>query len=214
MATVKISLTRALSELKTLDSRIHKVMSENPLAATMYNDKFVEPGFAGRNKEEVEKLITSAMERVKSLIKRREEIKNKLIEANNCTIVTVGKEQYSIAQAIDRKKFVEVLRGGLRVMRQKLTKAEETYEDARMQFESNRQATISNMTGGKDIKEGDKNVAAVLAGYDAANRLEFIDPCKAAEYISNEMEKLEEFVANVDFVLSEANSRTEISIEE
>ena len=79
MNTEKMTVHRALAELKTLDSRIHKaIQSAKYCAAVRHNDGKIE----GVTVEEYKRKIKSDFQSVKSMINRRNAMKRAVVLSN------------------------------------------------------------------------------------------------------------------------------------
>ena len=100
MTTEKMTIHKALCELKTLDARITKCIGETEyvFANKHSNDKVNGMTVAAYCDE-----IKSGYQRVTDLIKRRDAIKRAVVLSNAVTKVTVGGKEYTVAEAIEMK---------------------------------------------------------------------------------------------------------------
>lgn len=100
MTTEKMTIHKALCELKTLDARITKSIGETEyvFANKHSNDKVNGMTVAAYCDE-----IKSGYQRVTDLIKRRDAIKRAVVLSNAVTKVTVGGKEYTVAEAIEMK---------------------------------------------------------------------------------------------------------------
>ena len=92
-----MSLHRALSELKTLDKRIHKQIDDSKFVGVKHKNKKVnlfqdEKEFIREAKADYQSII--------DLITRKQKIKKAIVEANANTKVTVAGKEMTIADAI------------------------------------------------------------------------------------------------------------------
>lgn len=103
MTTEKMTIHKALCELKTLDARITKCIGETEyvFANKHSNDKVNGMTVAAYCDE-----IKSGYQRVTDLIKRRDAIKRAVVLSNAVTKVTVGGKEYTVAEAIEMKTTV------------------------------------------------------------------------------------------------------------
>ena len=109
----KMTVTRALAELKTLEKRITKVTGEcEVIKVRRKEDKW--------DVQEFNRGAQSTYQSAVDLIARRDEIKRRVLQSNAVTKVRIGKEDMTIAEVIDRKqaiKFKKNLLDKLRVQK-------------------------------------------------------------------------------------------------
>ena len=110
----KITIHRALAELKTIGSRIDKSIEEFTPAGMMQKDR---PVNNFKPKEEFEKLVKQKFQSTTDLINRRNRIKTAIVQANSKVIVKIAGKEMTIADAINlrttivyQKKLIETSR--------------------------------------------------------------------------------------------------------
>lgn len=206
MTASKISITRALAELKTLDARI---------ASLTDTSKFI--GIAVKNVvnggpvDVYSAKAKAALQSLNDLISRRDSLKCAIVLSNASTPVQIGSKTYKVAEAIERKNSIayqQALVNTLRAQRQ----------TAKADMERTNQAanaTLNTLIGGLVSKEGtvsESDIEAVSRPYRENNFATLVDPLS----IDNEIEKMDaeisEFLLNVDFSLSEINAVTTITV--
>lgn len=205
---MKITITRALVELKTLSSRINKAIDEfKPVA--IVTGKKAPRGYTTR--DEFERDAKSKAESISSLIKRRNQIKSGIVKANAITIVDIADISMSVAEAIERKNSISF-------EKDLLTSLSTSYYNAIQQQEildnkcQEQLHKLLEVNFGKDAKAKSEEIDAISKPYLENNAPKLVDPLD----IKKKIEKLENFIskfeAEVDIVLSEANAKTEIEI--
>ncbi len=65
---------------------------------------------------------------------------------------------------------------------------------------------------GKDVRTNPDTIAALTTTFRENNKVELVDPIHLADQIARFEEEIDTFVTNVDWVLSESNGRTMVSI--
>jgi hypothetical protein len=65
---------------------------------------------------------------------------------------------------------------------------------------------------GKDMKTNPETVSLLSASFEANNKITLLDPLESGKVINALDEEIENFTTNVDWVLSEANSKTLITV--
>ena len=107
MTMQKISVTRALVELKRLDERIGKAISGGLfIARTVGRDTNKKVVGSSDSVAAVEKRIQGSFDKVTSLITNREKIKSALVMSNATTHVSIMGRNVTVAEAIELKSTV------------------------------------------------------------------------------------------------------------
>ena len=101
--TQTMSIHRALSELKTLKDRIPKAIQEADFIAT---DRKSAQKINGLSIEDYEKTIQAGFDKAVSLIERRNQLKDAVVQSNAVTEVVVAGETMTVAKAIERKSSI------------------------------------------------------------------------------------------------------------
>ena len=97
-----LSIARALVELKTLDSRINKIINQTSWILLKSKNKN-----SNTNEEEYKKNTLSDFQSVNDLIARRDKIKNAIILSNCSATVLLGEKKMTVSQAIEYKKTIQ-----------------------------------------------------------------------------------------------------------
>ena len=95
----RMSIHRALAELKTLDARINSACS----GTFVYANKKSNAKISGMSIEDAKKFLVGNYDRAKDLIERRKKIKSAIVESNAKTEVEVAGIKMTVADAIERK---------------------------------------------------------------------------------------------------------------
>jgi len=201
VTTEKMSITRGLVQLKLLDKRINKSLNESCFVDFKIGKKV--------NNENCDPL--SSLSKVTDLVIRREAIKSAIMQANANTIITINDEQMTIMDAIEKKKSISYLIALKDHMRRQLARISDEikFQNERMQERLDKQL---EEIYGKSGKVRDDDYEAVSKPFKANNEATLIDPIKIQNKIDELDEYIDNFISEVDLVLSEANSRTEIEI--
>jgi hypothetical protein len=106
---MKITITRALNEVKLLDKRINSAIENLVLADVSYAK---EPGkVSSRNqympKDDFIKKVKGDFQSVNDLIQRRSYIKAQIAQSNSLTEVNVAGVTMAVAEAIEKKASIE-----------------------------------------------------------------------------------------------------------
>lgn len=206
----KMTIHRALAELKTIDSRIEKAINEFT-PTVIYQEKKI----TKEHKNLFEENVKSQFQSINDLIIRKAQIKKAIIYSNSITNVKIGEKTMSVADAIFYKTLM-----GLKFQFLNSIKSKHSGAKAKMNLE-NEQIERTALDNAKIMlgKQGDDKVKAT--DDDVKNLVEpFIERniYKLSDVlnIEKQIEKIElensEFLLNVDACLSESNATTFIEL--
>ena len=207
---MEMSITKALRELKTLDARILKKINETTFAASKKPKENIR-GFKTVN--EFEKEAKESIQSIKDLMNRRKQIKKSIVESNATTVVEVSGVKMTVADAIERKNFIEIEKTLLRKMNSDYAKSQEKVEVNNELAQDRLDTQLNNMIS----KDGKTDLTAV-EGYKKlfweSEETILIDPIDIKEIATKMALDIESFEDDVDVALSEINARTLITIEQ
>ena len=100
MTTEKMTVHKALAELKVIDSRISKAINEG---AYVVANKHSNEKIHGKTINDFKEYMKSCHNKVTDLINRRNAIKRAVVLSNATTKIKVGNDEYTVAEAIEMK---------------------------------------------------------------------------------------------------------------
>jgi len=133
------------------------------------------------------------------------------MKSNSVTEVEVGGNKMTVAQAIEFKKTIEykqVLLQRLKYQRQQVVIDVESHKQ-RVQTKIDDNVKI---ICGKDSKPDENVIKSVSEGISKGDPIEVYDPIGLDKVIKELETGIEDFKANVDYVLSESNALTVITV--
>lgn len=212
MTTEKMTVHKALCELKTLDARITKAIQGS---VYVFANKHANAKVAGMSVSDYCAEVKSAYQSACDLIARRDVIKRAVTLSNATTKVTIGGQEYTIAEAIEMKNH------GIPMQQKLLDKLAKDRHTARKQSDDNNgellemraDEYVKSLYGNVDMKGAGEEIKKVRADFIAAQTMELVDPIN----IDIEMKRLETaingFTVEIDAALSVSNALTEITVE-
>lgn len=207
---MEISITKALRELKTLDARILKKINETTFAASKKPKENIR-GF--KTVDEFKKEAKENLQSIKDLMDRRKQIKKSIVESNATTLVEVSGVKMTVADAIERKNFIEIEKTLLRKMNSDYAQSQERVEVNNELAQDRLDTQLNNMIS----KDGKTDLTAV-EGYKKlfweSEETKLIDPISVKEIVTKMALDIESFEDDVDVALSEINARTLINIKQ
>lgn len=206
-----MNVHKALCELKILDDRIEKAISACKFVAVK---KVAAKKVENQSVDDFKAAERANFDRVKDLIARREAIKRAVVLSNATTKVNIGGMEYTVAEAIEMKNHGL---DGKRALRDALSVAvrcaERNVEITNQEAERKADAHVIGIAGGKDVRA--EETKAIREGYLAGIVVEMVDPLPdgAKDILKKLDDEINEFVVEVDAVLSTSNALTEITVE-
>ena len=207
---MEMSITRGLAELKLLDSRITR---------SILNSKFVESNKkssknvdGSMTKEDFNKSVQGDYQSIVTLIERRKIIKSSIVESNAKTMVNIGGVEMTVAAAIERKNNISYEKSLLSQMKNQLRNAKYNVLSMNEEVDRKLDSLLETMLGKENLKNIDKESNEFSVKYKNDNEYEIIDPIGIELKIRDLEKEIENFESEVDYVLSESNTITKISI--
>lgn len=205
----RLTIHRALAELKLIDSRIQKAISE--LVPQGIHQK-TEGKIGVYTQDEFKETAKAKYQSVLDLINRKAKIKTAIVASNASTEVKVGERVMTVADAItakDLNKSKQILIDHLRAQQRGtlslLNKNNEVVD-------KNIQSLLEANLGKDSVKAGKEDIEAIRKPFMEASQWNLFDPLGLVEKIEGLEKDLLDFQTEVDAVLSESNAITFIEI--
>lgn len=209
---MEISIARGLTELKTLDARIEKTISNSKLVSAKHKSgSKIENRYT---KEEFGSNAKADNQSIKALIERRTKIKQAIAKANATTPMEVAGIQYeSILDVLERKRSIELEQEFLYEMksqyRNALNKVEQNNTRVEMEVQNLLEKKMQQETQNKN--SNDNNIEFIKS-YRQMEEWELVDPLRISKLIEDMENNIEMFESDVDASLSEINALTKIVV--
>ena len=201
----KMTIHRALAELKLIGARITKAIDALQPSGIVQKDKLVNnlyerTAFEKRAKEQYQSAL--------DLITRRDNIKAAIVKANAVTTVTVAGVSMTIADAINQRASIIYRKSVSDMLKAKYRLSKASLEKNNAQVDASALELAKVALGKQNVKIGDDDVNKVVESYLTTNKFSLVDPVN----VEVETEKLDAqvsaFEAEVDATLSEINATT------
>ncbi len=201
-----LTITRALVELKTLDSRINKSIGSSTFIVCKTKNKNYQV-----QEEEFKRSVQSEFQSINDLVTRRNQIKNAIVESNAKTMVQVAGMEMTVSAAIEYKKVIEYKRKLLSTLEYQRRMATIESEAHRQKVQNKIDENIKIICG-KDAKADVNAIQSITDGIMKGDPVEVFDPINIDKVIKDLETSIEDFTANIDYVLSESNALTTIVV--
>lgn len=206
---MRISIHRALAELKLIDSKLDKKIKAIDPIGVLQPDKLVNNCI---NTVVFEKNALESYQSIVDLIERKRLIKSAIVKANSETLVTVGDKSMSISDAITFKNTIDQRKYFVAILKDRLGVANKNLEHNNAQVEGNalRLAEAALQKDNVKIYEGD--AVAITKPYLEKSLFGLVDPLNLSDKINALTDEIDTFEVEIDAVLSEINAITLIEI--
>ena len=125
--------------------------------------------------------------------------------------MTVGSWNGTVAEAIEYKISITYKKQLLDVMKQQLTSSRQEYESAQENINRRLDMLLQSELG-KDVRTNPETITTLSSTFRETNKVELLDPLDLAKKIAQLEEEIDGFETNVDWVLSEVNGTTKITV--
>lgn len=217
MATMeKMTVHKALAELKTIDARIHRAITEGTYVMAV---KHSAEKINGVTIDKFKENMKINYQKVTDLIARRNAMKRAVVLSNANTKIRVGENEYTVAEAIDMKNHGMEFNDRLRsvIAMQNVNAQNELNRNSGETIEKRAEQYVLSVIGAqpKDSKMSVDNEAmkALRKTYIENNTYDLIDPINVTKVMEELEAEINEFNTEIDAALSVSNALTVIEFE-
>lgn len=207
----KISLTRALTEVKTLEDRISKATQAGDFLGVVVGKNEVPTNRNFKTRKEVEDSITAQFQALEAMTARRKAIKTAITKANVTTLVKVGSVEMTIAEAVDLKQSLWIKERLLQQLVSNVTVRAREVEQLTRELDAKIERLVTQLYGGDKKVEAAQTEEVKRTQYEQYGPA-LVDPVNLVAKINALKAEVDEIKLNLDFALSEVNAKTEIEI--
>ena len=211
MTTEKMSIHKALAEIKVLDNRIIDAITDGTYCVS---NKHSNDKIKGVTIDEYKKVMQGYYDKVNDLINRNNAIKKAVTLSNAVTKVKINGVEYTVAEAIWMKnhgiEFKEEMRD---ILKRQYNKAQaEIIAHNGDDLDKRAEQYVIGLYGSKEGKIDTEAFEKTKKEFIKANQYDLVDPISILEKIEQLEEEISKFKSEVDATLSESNAVTEIEI--
>lgn len=213
---MKITITRAITELKMLNNRISKESREGMYFGVQVGNNLVYPSRSIKP-EDFKEQVKESVQSIEDLIKRATIIKFAIDKSNFETKVKIGGKEYSITEVLAMKTLIKNKQAYYTCLQSSFSRATEVMENKERENSSAIDNLVNqeiNAAGKSSTSKDDKE--SILKRYtemiESTRAVSLLDPQNCQKKLKDFKEELELFEKEVDYTLSESNSTTFIEI--
>lgn len=210
----KITITRALSELGTINTRISAAIAGGVFVGVVKGAAEKPTNGAYRDVAEMQTVMKASFQSVEDLIARQARLKAAVIASNAVTKVTIGGKEMTVAEAIDQKTIAQLKGSFLQTIRVQLQRANAEYNVAQTKLEEQIERALNGLyAAGKD-KVSAEQYDAVAVPLKRDHQPKIVSSQADLNTFIRQFEaELNQFNSECDYVLSESNCQTFIDVE-
>lgn len=208
------SITRALVELKRLETRTERAISGGVFSAVQIGTHKTSGKVLNSQKtvDETKTAINASFQEVDSLIAQRSKLKAAIVASNAETMVELNGTKMTVAAAIELKGTLMTRKSYLSGVRSQLAQSKAVTERTNAKLAEEILTATSALLGGqKEVKD-----TAMVEAIATTQRIQKEASVISQTFVEERLKKIEEDVLNIetelDFVLSESNALTVITI--
>lgn len=190
-------ITQALNELKLLDKKISKKTSQVAFVGVQVSGTARQGFDADKAKAELQSLT--------DMIARRETIRGLINASNFKTKVTIAGKKYTVAEAITTKDTMKYKAELLRYLTRSYSGAVNTVDAINDEVKRE----LDNQLKGVEDKA---KIKTFSDGYLELHTASLADPINASATIDALTDEIDDFMNEVDYVLSTSNATTSIEV--
>jgi hypothetical protein len=199
-----ISITQALAQIKLIRKRIDNVIEDGDFIR-MKTKKSLFDG------DRYSSQAIGSYQSFTDLLKLYNKMKAAIVVSNATTTVNIAGKSYTVAEAVERKRSIEMEKELLNRMKMQYVRVMKEYE-AHQLAEQARVERLLAVELGKDSKTSPDTIRILSESFLAENKAEIVDPLHLETKIKSMGTEIDEFETTVDYTLSESNGRTMITI--
>lgn len=199
----KLTIHRALAELKLIDARTQKAIQEL-VPQGLYQKSGGKVGVSTQDEFKVS--AEKKYQSITDLISRKATIKTAIVASNATTQVKIGEKEMSVADAITAKDLNKSKQALIDHLKAQQRNALAVLNKNNEVVEKNIQSMLEANMGKDNVKSDGAEVAGLRKSFLEATQWQLFDPLELTKKIEGLEKELSDFQTEVDACLSESNA--------
>ncbi len=212
---MKMSITRALVELKNLDNKIKQaIQGVHFIGVTTGKDnnkKVFIP--SGNDVASAQQLIQGNFDKATQLISNRQKIKAAVVKSNAVTEVKLAGKLLTVAEAIETKTSLPYKELLLTTLVQQANSANTHVTNINNKMNEDIDKALQVVYGNEKGKVQSEMYEQVAEPQRKQKEGAILDPAKIDLKIKSLQDEIQTIKSELDFVLAESNAKTEIEVD-
>lgn len=211
---MKLSVTRALAEIRRIDRQLKDLIGSSSFIGVSQGTGNQARLSSGRSTVEAfSREVQSAVDKIAALTRRRAELKAAVVVSNANTHVSVNGRTVTVAEAIELRASTQERNSVLATLRSQYNTAVAQVDRLNTKLEEQIETAVNTVYSSQSGAKIDPGIyEAVAAPKRAAGQASLVDPANLAKMITELETELAAIETELDFTLSESNSRTEVEV--
>lgn len=205
----KITITEALAKMKLLQKRIDSGIRNLAVIGYQQRNKMQSP-HSHMEIADFEKKAKEDLQSVDDLIARITVMKTTIDKSNSVTTVKIGGKEFTIQEVLVEKKHIENKKTLLSKLKSLRNDANSRFQSCTENVTSEIDRLRESLSSSKDSKKDE--IEEICEKTLNLKYPKMVDPCNLSDRIETLEKEIEDFENNVDYALSESNSRTYIEV--
>lgn len=215
MTTTTLTITRVMASLKSLDTRLTQAITSGPYLALSKGS--TDPALQNSPYADVaafEKATKANYDSIVKLIDNRNKLRSALTQSNATVKVKVGGVERSIAETLEyRRSVVPVMTSFIDLLKAQLRAFTMQKDNADKQLEETIERQSMGMTGQGTTKADPAFLENLRRQLESNLKVNLVDPLGLSAVIEKHQKELDNFLLEVDYVLSEINATTTVDVD-
>lgn len=209
MTIMTMNIHEALAKKKLLTKQIEK-LTENLLVVAIAK-KSKDSLDNGKKKDDFKKEKKAEYQKIRDLISLRNKISKAIILSNATTEINIAGQKMTVAEAIDLKANIDMYSELLSALSAGKRGTENNLERVNKSITKD----ITTMTNSLMSSENDKSseLEDIIKRYEEDNGYEIVEAIDTTKAMAELDGFIDDFISNIDFVLSTSNALATIEVE-
>ncbi len=212
--TTTLTITRALTLIKSLDNEIKTYFDqERILISALIGTKEKTVLRMIQNKEELTAKIQSDYDGLNALVNKRRAIKNAVVLSNATCLINIDNKVITVAEAIELKNQLPIKESILKAYRNQYSQVQKFLDKNANELETRILELVKYQTNEDTTAEDKLKMLTIVRENEEKNSLaKLYDPINLVEKITQLENEIRTIKNELDYVLSEHNATTTISV--
>ena len=201
----QISITRALTRVKVIEKQLEQLSYDKYVRSVLEQDK------DKKQSEDFKSESKSNFDKFNSLFDESVALQKAIRKSNEDTLVRISGKEMTVSEALILKSLIEYKQQLLSNIRDQNSNANNEIEKAETQIESKAQSFVQSLKTENQSQIDDAMKVGRLSATKELRKVR-LTGLNVEQILKEDLEFVQEFLVEVDYVLSESNATTLIEI--
>ena len=201
----QISITRALTRVKVIEKQLEQLSYDKYVRSVLEQDK------DKKQSEDFKSESKSNFDKFNSLFDESVALQKAIRKSNEDTLVRISGKEMTVSEALILKSLIEHKQQLLSNIRDQNSNANNEIEKAESQIESKAQSFVQSLKTDIQSQIDDAMKVGRLSATKELRKVR-LTGLNVEQILKEDLEFVQEFLVEVDYVLSESNATTLIEI--